>query len=178
MRLVCVFPILAFAVSATAGWAQPQNSRIAEASEALVGKPAPAVQLDLVDVSGGGRSRPRFDLGAQKGKVVFLAFWATWCEPCEREIPVLIEAQKEFGARGLVVAGITAEPSAEVKAYLADHGFNDFATAIDGEKSANRSYGIDLVPRLFVINREGIVVRMIRGLPGEGTIRKVLAGLL
>jgi peroxiredoxin len=148
--------------------AQDVAPPIAAVSESLVGKPAPPIRLDLL-------SGAPFDLADHKGKVVFLAFWATWCEPCRREIPRLLHAEGNY--KDLVVLGISTEPRADVASYLEDEHF-DFRTAIDADSKVSKAYGIDLVPRLFVIDQKGIVVKMIRGLPGEGTIKRILDTLL
>jgi peroxiredoxin len=126
------------------------------------------VQLELVN----GK---RFDLAQQKGKVVFLAFWATWCEPCRRDIPVLLDARSEY--RDLVVIGVSSEPAADVRDFLTQERF-EFPSAIDADGKVSKAYGIDLVPRLFVIDQKGIVVKMIRGLPSERAIQRALEPLL
>ena len=162
--LACIAVLLGLA---RIGFSQ---SGIAAASEALIGKAAPPVSLTLTN----GK---RFDLAGHKGKVVFLAFWATWCEPCRRDLPRLIEAQAEFRERGLIVVGVSTESAQDVREYLAQERF-DFPTAIDSAQAVSKAYGIDLVPRLFVIDQKGVVVRMIRGLPGEGSIQRALEPLL
>ena len=140
----------------------------ASISEALVGKPAPPVSLELIN----GK---HFNLAEQQGKVVFLAFWATWCEPCRRDIPRLIEAQTEF--KNLVVIGISTEPRDDVAGYLRQEAF-DFQTALDPGGEINKAYGIDLIPRLFVIDQHGVITKMIRGLPSQRAIRRALEPLL
>ena len=145
------------------------QQHVAGVSEALVGKPAPPVSLELVD----GK---HFDLAQQRGKVVFLAFWATWCEPCRREIPRLIAA--EGNHKDLVVVGVSSESRAEVLQFLKQERFDYFASGIDTDGKVSKAYGVYVVQRLFVIDQRGIVVKMIRGVPGEGTIQRVLAGLL
>ena len=145
------------------------QDRIGAVSEGLVGKQAPGVSLELVN----GR---RFDLAEYRGKVVFLAFWATWCEPCRRDIPRLLAA--EANNKDLVVIGVSTERRADVVDYLKQEHFTHFASAIDGDEKVSKAYGIDLIPRLFVIDQKGIVVKMIRGLPSEGAIRRILESLL
>ena len=135
----------------------------------MVGKPAPPVSLELVN----GR---HFDLAEHKGKVVFLAFWATWCEPCRRDIPRLVAAEANY--KEVVVVGVSTEPRADVAEYLKQERFGYFSSAIDADERVSKAYGIDLVPRLFVIDQKGIVVKMIRGLPSEGAIKKTLESLL
>ena len=146
---------------------QDGSPRPAATSEALVGKAAPAVSLNLVN----GK---RFKLADQTGRVLFLAFWTTWCEPCRRDIPLLLHA--EANHRDLVVIGITTEPLADVSEYLRQEHFA-LTVALDPDEKVSKAYGIDRVPRLFVIDRKGTITRVIRGLPSEGTIRQILEQL-
>ena len=144
--------------------AQNPPPRIATVSEALVGKPAPPVSLELV-------TGKRFNLADQIGRIVFLAFWATWCEPCRRDIPLLLHL--EANQKDVVVIGVTTEPHAIVEAYLKQERFA-LAAALDADEKVSKAYGVDLVPRLFVIDQKGIVAKMIRGLPNERAIQQVL----
>ena len=164
MVLLRLIAVLALAASVLA------EERRAAASEALVGKPAPAIDLDL-------SSGKRFVLESQKGKIVILAFWATWCEPCRDEIPRLIALQREYQSKDVVVVGISAEEPAVVMAFLAAERL-EFPTAIDTNKQVSNAYGIDLVPRTFLIDRSGIVTKMLRGAPSEASLRKAVSATL
>lgn len=62
-----------------------------------------------------------------QGKVVLINFWATWCPPCLEEIPALIQLQKSYAERGLVVIGIDymEKPDKErLNAFIEEHGIN------------------------------------------------------
>jgi thiol-disulfide isomerase/thioredoxin len=58
------------------------------------------------------------------GKVLVLNFWATWCPPCRRELPLFVEVQKRYGATDLQVVGIAIDAKDEVKGYLSQHPVN------------------------------------------------------
>ena len=63
-----------------------------------------------------GMTIPTLDeatLGHYKGKVVLMNFWATWCEPCKKEIPWLIKANEAYGSRGLVILGVSMDDEGE-----------------------------------------------------------------
>src|ERR1700759_547186 len=66
------------------------------------GKPAPDLRLKGID----GKD---VSLAALKGKVVFLNFWATWCDPCRVEIPWLIDMQTKYGPKGFTIVGIAMD---------------------------------------------------------------------
>lgn len=79
----------------------PRAARAADSAPA-VGRPAPALVLPQLD----GRV---FDLAAQRGKVVIVNFWASWCSPCRAEMPLLDSFYQRYRARGLVLLGVSVD---------------------------------------------------------------------
>lgn len=73
--------------------------------------PAPELSLRTLD---GGTAR----LSAFRGQLVLINFWATWCAPCLKEIPLLVEAQARYGARGFQILGPAMDDPEQVKAML------------------------------------------------------------
>src|ERR1700751_3562521 len=73
---------------------------IASANDLIVGRPAPAITLTTLD----GK---HIDLRDLRGKVVILTFWATWCDPCRDELPLLSRYASEHAKEGLVVLGFS-----------------------------------------------------------------------
>ncbi|HUR39689.1 MAG TPA: TlpA disulfide reductase family protein [Verrucomicrobiae bacterium] len=69
-------------------------------------------ELSFRDLDGRTRSLAEWD-----GKLLLLNFWATWCAPCVKEIPLLVEAQQEFGPRGLQLVGIAMDQREPVAAF-------------------------------------------------------------
>lgn len=89
--------------------------------------PAPAMpagasqtlQFTLSDLDGNERSADEW-----AGKARLVNFWATWCAPCRREIPLLKATQAEYGTRNLQVIGIAVDFEEDVRAYAAEADFN------------------------------------------------------
>lgn len=120
--------------------------------------PEPAGSIALTDLA--GRRKP---LSAYRGKAVLLNFWASWCPPCRRELPILQRLQAETAREPFVVLPVSLDKSAAaVKAYLDRLGLADLSTFIDaagtvasGPKSAQPTpfplYGL---PMTYVLDRE------------------------
>lgn len=115
------------------------------------GEGAEAPAWTLNDVDGNPVSSVDF-----KGKVVVVDFWATWCPPCREEIPGYIEMQKKYGARGLVIVGISldAKGPAVVKAFMEKYGINYTVVMGDGKVDGDFG-GVEAIPTTFVIGRDG-----------------------
>jgi thiol-disulfide isomerase/thioredoxin len=74
--------------------------------------PAGATDFSLPDLDG----RPQ-TLAQWRGKTVLLNFWATWCPPCREEIPLFVEYQRQYAARGLQIVGIAIDSREAVSAF-------------------------------------------------------------
>jgi peroxiredoxin len=95
-------------------------------------------------------------LGALRGKVVLLDFWATWCRPCRALAPRLSALQARYGAQGLQVLGVTTD-SAEAAAVFAQRTAMRYPVAIDRKGETSRAYEVSALPTLFVIDKRGVV---------------------
>ncbi len=121
-----------------------------EEVSAYTGKLAAAFTLS--DLKGVKRA-----LAAHKGKVVLLDFWATWCGPCRREMPIIARMHEKYAARGLVVYGVNcSESGAKAKAFVDKYGYR-FPILLDRDGAVQNHYGITAIPTVFVIDRKGIV---------------------
>ena len=78
---------------------------------------APKVELAAADFEGTLLNGQPFRLSDQKGKVVFLNFWATWCSPCLKEMPDMQELQKELGSKILVLAVGMGEEAERIEKF-------------------------------------------------------------
>lgn len=156
-----------------AGFAPP-----AQAGEELaVGKKAP--EFAAKSMSGAEIKLPV----AYKGKIVLVDFWATWCPPCVREIPHLVEAHTRYKDKGLVIVGVSLDAprkSAEaVKEFVANHKMA-YEIVYDGASPIAQKYNIQTIPAPFLIDgTSGKVLAMggeLRGDALEKTLEKHLTG--
>lgn len=114
-------------------------------------------------------------LGNLRGKVVILEFWATWCEPCRYEMPVVEGLLQRFKDEGLVVLGINDENPSVARRYVEEGGYT-FPTLFDKDQTVAGLYGVRAIPALFVIDRQGQIVGRHRGY-GPGSEEKILDSL-
>ena len=108
-----------------------------------------------------------------RGQVVVLNFWATWCTPCEQELPSLIAMQDRTRGKGVVVLGVSidVDPDAYHR-FLKVRNIN-FLTVRDPEQKVATIYGTSGWPETYVIDREGVMRRKFIG-PVDWTSPEVM----
>jgi thiol-disulfide isomerase/thioredoxin len=106
-----------------------------------------------------------FRLSNYKSKIVLLNFWATWCPPCRAEMPDLVRMQREYGARGLQVIGITYPPETvgEVRRFVRKLKVN-YPVAMGTKETKALFDESETLPVTIVIDREGKIVERIEGI--------------
>ena len=140
------------------------------------GKPAP--DFSLRDVNNAAQT-----LSQYKGKVVLLNFWATWCGPCQVEMPHLQAMYKELGPKGLVVLGISADSArdaSKVKPLVMAKGLT-YPVLLDPQTTVVAQYNPSkTLPYNVVVDRGGNIVSVHSGYnPGdEVTLKAELEKLL
>ncbi len=111
-----------------------------------------------------GTNGNKIKLSDYRGKVVILDFWATWCPPCRKGIPDLIDLQKNY-KKDLVIIGISVDTDTknDVIPFMKEYGINYHIAYADNEVVQN--YGnIQAIPTSFIIDREGNIVTSFVGL--------------
>ena len=130
-------------------------------SSPTLGKEAATFKLPLL--AGGD-----FDLKADRGKVVVLDFWATWCAPCIKSIPDLIEAIGAFPKEQVKLIGVNQGESAEaVKRFIETRQWQ-FTVAMDADQKVAQQYGVSGIPHTVIVGPDGKVAWVKTGFSPEG----------
>jgi thiol-disulfide isomerase/thioredoxin len=117
-------------------------------NSAMIGKVASDFKLTLLDGS-------KFQLANEKGKIVVLDFWATWCGPCVRSLPGLIESMAGFAPDRVRFVGVDQdEPASVVKQFLETRGWK-LSVALDDGSRVGQQYGADAIPHTVIIGPDG-----------------------
>lgn len=137
-------------------WAAPLNSL------APTDPPLPARDIGFKDLSGADRR-----LADYRGRTVLLNFWATWCVPCVKEMPELVELQKRIGPERLTVLALSQDrlDPAKVQAFVDKHGLGSLTIMQDRTGDSGRAYGIRGLPTSVVLDAEGREIARAEGVP-------------
>lgn len=112
-----------------------------------------------------------------KGKIVIIDFFATWCGPCRKGIPDLIDLQKEFGKK-IVVIGISLDQQKnEVAPFIKKMGIN-YPVVFGTPEVAELYGGVDAIPHSFIIDKKGKIVDQHVGLVPKSDYSALLKKLL
>jgi thiol-disulfide isomerase/thioredoxin len=157
----------------------PEGSRLVEEFKApvpvkatanLTGKPAVDFKLKAMDGA-------EYGLGDLRGKVVLLDFWATWCGPCRKELPMLEKIHQEFHDKGLVLLGMNAgEDNDTVGKFLLKTKLS-YPILLTADSEIEQGYSVTAYPTVVLIDREGKIVLYHVGTGSEADLRSNLAKL-
>ncbi len=121
-------------------------------------KPIP----ELVDFSLPGLDDEKLKLSDWHGKIIVLNFWATWCPPCIREIPLLVKMQTIWQDQGVQFVGVAIDDKDKVQQFIQDQAINypimlGQMETIEIAKQMGNSH--DVLPYTVIINREGSIIK-------------------
>jgi len=144
------------------------------AADALaVGKPAP-LQFTMQDMNG-----IDVKLASFKGKVIVLNFWATWCGPCQEEIPSLVELQQQYGDQ-LVVLGVSIDdPLSKLKPYATKMHMNYPVLVGKDRQDVQDAYGpLFGIPVSVFVDRDGRIWKRHSGIASKEQFEREIKALL
>jgi thiol-disulfide isomerase/thioredoxin len=165
IRLALLLPVatVVFLVAASSAPGQTAKTKAIAATEKGVADTDPA----LLDLTGYNQT-----IGKYRGKPLMVNFWATWCEPCREEYPMIVDLSKKFGPEGLVVLGVSLDENADlnlVRRFLAENhpGFPNFRQkpGIDADafyQGVNPDWR-GTMPQTVFYGRDGHIARYLVG---------------
>jgi cytochrome c biogenesis protein CcmG/thiol:disulfide interchange protein DsbE len=166
---VGVLALLIFGVARTT----TSNSLVAQLQKGIH-PVAPAADLAMPVLDGKGRE----DLANLRGKVVVVNLFASWCDPCAAEAPVLEQVQKQIAGRNATIVGVTyldAAPDSEQ--FVKAHGIT-YPVLRDVSSAFTQDWETTGVPETYIINRQGRVVAIRRYQVTRSWLESTLAPLL
>ena len=117
-------------------------------------------------------------LGRYKGRVRIIDFWATWCPPCREEIPGFIALQRKYGAKGLVVLGLSVDKTAAAAANFAQANGINYPVLMATAATQAAYGGIRGIPTTFVVGKKGFIYKKYVGAVDAATFEADVKALL
>ena len=134
-------------------------------------EPAPA--LSVATLAG-----PAFDLSAQRGHVVIVNFWATWCVPCRAEMPMLDAFYKKHRGEGLEMIGLSVDTPAALAKVRQVAATVSYPMAVARDAQANGFAAPNALPVTYVIDAKGAVQAVMMPEDDKGVDEAKLAGIV
>jgi thiol-disulfide isomerase/thioredoxin len=106
---------------------------------------------------------PNLQLKDQRGRVVMVNFWATWCGPCREEMPQLNRLYEKYRASGFVLLGVNVDDDSSKAAEVAKKLGVTFPVLLDTDKKVSKLYDLSTMPSTVIIDRDGKVRYVHRG---------------
>lgn len=106
-------------------------------------------------------------LSEMRGKVVMINFWATWCAPCRKEMPLLNDIYNKHSKSGFVLMGINIDNKPKKAEKMAKKLGINFPVLFDNTKKVSEAYGVSAMPFTVILDKGGRVIHIHKGyLPG------------
>ncbi|HTX74863.1 MAG TPA: TlpA disulfide reductase family protein [Terracidiphilus sp.] len=130
----------------------------------LLHRPAPEFVRN--DIAG-----DRIDLASYRGQLILLTFWATWCAPCQIEMPHFVHWQSDLGSRGLQIIAVSMDDDPAPVLTLTRKRHVNYPVIMGDEQLGTLYGGILGLPVTFLIDRNGSVAAVFKASSGPAAIK-------
>jgi cytochrome c biogenesis protein CcmG/thiol:disulfide interchange protein DsbE len=137
-----------------------------------VGSPAPSFQLPALDGHGDER------LADYRGRPVIVNFWASWCNPCRKEFPLLKQALRDHRAQHLAVIGVTYQDIPSDSRTFVKQKQATWPQGVDDGGAVASAFGVRAIPQSFFVRADGTIAARVFGFTSESALAGPLAQLL
>jgi thiol-disulfide isomerase/thioredoxin len=180
LRKLCGALALALAWAPAFAADVPKDAPKAEAKEAAKEEPKEA-KKDAPKVGSPFPALDGFSLEGKlpdtKGKVVIVDFWATWCPPCAKALPMFKELHEKYADRGVVIVAVNVdEEQKDVEAFLKKLPL-PFAVVRDVTEKLQKALDLDGLPVTYIVDRQGTIRMIHDGFAGDETKKEYIARL-
>jgi peroxiredoxin len=124
---------------------------------------AVATQASAPDFTLRTMNGPNLRLAEQRGRVVMVNFWATWCGPCRQEMPQLDRLYQKYKSSGFVLLGVNVDEDVRKATDVAAKLGVTFPVLLDTDKAVSKLYDLSTMPSTVIIDRDGKVRYLHRG---------------
>jgi thiol-disulfide isomerase/thioredoxin len=133
-------------------------------------KMAPAFTVTALDGT-------KFNLDAMGGRVVLIDFWATWCGPCNEELPHMKKIAKEFAGQPLVIISVSWDSDETKWKNFIDKNEMTWVQYRDADHVLSKNFGVEAIPHYFTIDSDGVLTAEMLGSGSdvEGKLKKLIA---
>lgn len=149
----------------------------------------PAIAGDITPAAGAGpaapfslpsRSGEAVSLASLKGQVVLINFWATWCGPCRKEMPLLEQIHAKYAPLGFAMLGVNVEEDTRMMDVFLKDVPVKFPILLDPANGVSKLYNVSAMPSTVIVDRQGNVRFIHQGYkPGdEGVYQDVIRQLI
>lgn len=127
----------------------------------------------LQDLSG-----KKVTLSGQKGSVVLLEFWATWCPPCRASVPGIERLHEAYGGKGLKVLAVSLDEGGvdKVKEFVTEHKIT--YTVLKGTDEVSTKYRVRMIPATYLLDKQGVIRKQYLGMVNDEELEKDIKALL